>query len=482
MTLCLLALMLAVGVNAQVGEMESYKQGKGLAKTFEPQFIGSDGQQAVFVQMTGRMKNKAELVSYDMEQKELVRVRLTENDDLRCYGGYLNASGIDLLMAEWKGDDMKVYRDRRDKTTLQPQGEPLVLSEYHGTKGDKMAFTIQSSANEELLAGIYIIGREGQPVEMQVGLYSRELEEYWKMDTRCRKLDFVYVTDSGEVLIGGYNNPGKFTVTVLDGENETNYDFEENFGNISEARIARYAKGKIYIVLAHSGRGKNEIHPMVDYIASLCYDTKRKETTMDKHMITKVEYNRLNNNINDDAKVKNVMSNKKDDYRVVFFSLNQVMPDKDGCYAMFDQSWRVTLNGTPSEWNRYGMMVARIGNDGKFEWVNTFRIYGPSAWDSRSMSGYRWVRTANGPMLVWAEAKNKKEIPDNEQVKIYTPMSSAGMLTAALLDSDGSMERQHFEMPAKQSLMGYPHKLDNGDYLLFIRGKSQGYFAKLKLK
>ena len=128
------------------------------------------------------------------------------------------------------------------------------------------------------------------------------------------------------------------------------------------------------------------------------------------------------------------------------------------------------------------MMVARIGNDGKFEWVNTFRIYGPSVWSSRSMSGYRWVRTANGPMLVWAEAKNKKEIPDDEQVKVYTPMNSAGMLTAALLDSDGSMVRQHFEMPAKQSLMGHPHKLDNGDYLLFIRGKSQGYFAKLKLK
>lgn len=482
MTLCLLAMLMAAGVSAQVGELESYKQGKGLAKTFEPQFIGSDGQQAVFVQMAGRMKDKAELVSYDMEQKELGRVRMTENDDLRCYGGYLNASGIDLLMAEWKGDDMKVYRDRRDKATLQPQGEPLVLSEYHGSKGDKMAFTIQPSANEELLAGIYIIGREGQPVEMQVGLYSRELEEYWKMDTRCRKLDFVYVTDSGEVLIGGYSNPGKFTVTVLDGENEVSYDFEENFGNISEARIARYAKGKIYIVLAHSGREKHEIHPMVDYIASLCYDTKRQESTVDKHIITKVEYNRLNNNFRDDSKVKNVMSNKKDDYRVVFFSLNQVMPDKDGCYAMFDQSWRVTVNGTPSEWNRYGMMVARIGNDGKFEWVNTFRIYGPSVWSSRSMSGYRWVRTANGPMLVWAEAKNKKEIPDEEQVKVYTPMNSAGMLTAALLDSDGSMVRQHFEMPAKQSLLGYPHKLDNGDYLLFIRGKSQGYFAKLKLK
>ena len=482
--LCLLALMVAGQwtVSAQIGEVENYKQGKGLAKTFEPQFIGSDGQVAVFVQMAGRMKNKAELVSYDMEQKELARVRLSENDDLRSYGGYVNGNYADLLMAEWKGEDMKVYRDRRDKTTLQPVGEPLVLSEYKGTKGDKMAFTIQPSANEELLAGIYIIGREGQPVEMQVSLYSRELEEYWKMDTRCRKLDFVYVTDSGEVLIGGYNNPGKFLVYVLDGENEESYTFEEEFGKISEARIARYAKGKIYIVLAHSGREKNEIHPMVDYIASLCYDTKRKEASVDKHVITQMEYNRLNNNVKDDAKVKNVMSNKKDDYRVPFFSLNQVIPDKDCCYAMFDQSWRVTLDGRPSEWNRYGMMVARVDNDGKFEWINTCHFYGCSAWDSRSFSGYRWVRTDKGLLLVWAENKTNIKNKGEEQMRAYTPMNSAGMLTAALLDGDGSMVRQHFEMPSKQSLMGYPHKMDNGDYLLFIRGKSQGFFAKLKLK
>ena len=92
--LCLLALMVAGQwtVSAQIGEVENYKQGKGLAKTFEPQFIGSDGQVAVFVQMAGRMKNKAELVSYDMEQKELARVRLSENDDLRSYGGYVNGN------------------------------------------------------------------------------------------------------------------------------------------------------------------------------------------------------------------------------------------------------------------------------------------------------------------------------------------------------------------------------------------------------
>ena len=475
--LCLLALVVAGqwSMNAQIGELENYKQGKGLAKTFEPQFIGSDGQLAIFVQMAGRMKNKAELVNYNMEQKELARVRLTENDDLRCYGGYVNGNYADLLMAEWKGEDMKVYRDRRDKTTLQPVGEPLVLSEYKGTKGDKMAFTIQPSANEELLAGIYIVGRESQSVELQVGLYSRELEEYWKMDTRCRKLDFIYVTDSGEVLIGGYSNPGKFSVYVLDGENEESYTFEEEFGKISEARIARYAKGKIYIVLAHLQQDKNDNRTVVDYIASLCYDTKRKETTVDKHTFTKVEYNRIHN-AKDNAKVRD------EDTRLVFFSLNQVIPDKDCCYAMFDQSYRTTVNGKPTEWNRYGMMVARIDNDGKFEWINTYHFYGCSAWDSRSFSGYRWVRTDKGLLLVWAENKMNIKNKGEEQMRAYTPMDNAGMLTAALLDGDGSIVRQHFEIPFKQSLMGFPHKMDNGDYLLFIRGKSQGYFAKLKLK
>ena len=458
---------------AQVAEIESFPQGKAAAKTYEPQFIGSDGQQVWMIEMTGRMKNKPELVCYTMDQKETGRVRLTDDKETKCYGGYLNNGKVDLLMAQWEGENMKVYRDRRDAATLQSVGETLVLADYKGTKGDQMAFAIGMSANKELLAGVYIIGREGQGVELQVGLYNRELEEYWKMDARCRKLDFIHVTDSGEVLIGGYVS-GKYAVSVLDGEDEDQYSFEMA-DKMNEMALARYAKGKIYFVGAHSAREKYELQPMVDYVASICYDTKSREVAVERHTINKVEYNRLNN-FKDDAKVK------KDDYRVVFFSLNQVMPVEDGCYAMFDQTWRVTVDGVPSTRNRLGMMVARIDNDGKFEWVKTFRISNVCKWTDKEHAGYRWEKTAKGLMLLWSETKSKKEIPEDAPVKDYSVSSSSGMLTAALIDRNGDIVRQHFEIPSKQSLLGHPFRLDNGDFLLIIRGVSRGYYAKMKMQ
>ena len=467
--------MMCATTMAQVGELVNHGQGKAVAKSYEPQFIGSDGQRVVLIEKAGRMRDKLELVGYDMEQNELVRVKMVDDKELNCYGGYMNQGGIDLLMAQWEGNDMKVYRDRRNPTTLQPVGEPLVLADYKGNEGDKMGFTLSASPNKELLAGLYIIQREGQRTELQVGLYSRELEEYWKMDSRCRDLDFVYVTDSGEVVLGGHANH-KVTFYVIDGENEAEYSFDEDvirFG--SEMGVARYAGGKFYMVATHPAPGKNEIQPWVDYVACFCYDTKRRMLSVDKHMIDKVEYNRLYN-LKDDNKVR------KDDFRVMYMNYVQTMAEKDGCYAMFDQTWRVTVDGVPSTLNRLGMMVLHINNDGQFDWAKTFRISNVSNWAARTLSGYRWVRTEKGPLLVWAESKVKGETPEDKPVKDYRPANSAGMLTALQMDREGKMTRQHFDMPSKQSLMGAPHWMENGNLLLFVRGTSRGYFAEMSLK
>lgn len=474
MTLCLLAVLLAAGVNAQVAEIENYPQGKAVAKTYEPQFIGCDGEHVYMIEMSGRLKNKMELVCYNMEQKELARQLMTEDKEVRCYGGYLNEGGVDLLMAHWEGNDMKVYRDRRDPQTLAPRGEQLVLADYKGTEGDKMGFAIGTSANKELLAGVYVVGREGQTTEVQVGLYGRELEEYWKVDARCRRLDFIHVTDSGEVLIGGYSH-GEFNINVLDGERERYYSFEAEEKNLEEVALVRYDGEKIYLAASHSGREKYDRGTMVDYIEALCYDTRRGELTVDKHEITPVEYNRLYNQ-KDEAKVK------KNDCRVMYMNLAQTLSSKDAGYVMFDQTWRVLVDGVPTTQNRLGMMVAKIGADGRFEWLRTFRISNIYSWPARMQASYRWDRTDGGLMLVWSEAKEKKELPEGKPVKDYLGANSAAMLTVLLLDGEGNMQRQHFELPSKQCLLGHPYRMEGRDYLLLIRGVSRGYFAKLSLK
>lgn len=471
--LCLAVLCAPLAVTAQMAEIEEFPQGKVVARTYEPHFIGSDGNHVWMVELTGRMKNKPELVCYNMEQKELSRVQLTDDKETKCYGGYLNNGKLDLLMAQWEGDNMKVYRERRDPVTLQSDGEPLVLADYKGTKGDKMAFAIASSANQQLLAGVYIIGREGQTTELQVALYSRELEEYWKMDTRCRKLDFFHVTDSGEVVLGGRSG-STYTFNILDGEEEQQCTFESDI-RAAEVQLARYAGGRLYLVASHIARERYELGVMVDYIAMLCYDTKARELSMEKHDITQLEHNRLYN-LKDNAKVK------KNDCRVQYMNLVQTMPDVDGCYVMFDQMWRTLVDGVPTTMQRLGMLVARVGDDGRFEWVRTFRISQTSSWNARAMVDYRWVRTAKGPMLVWTEAFSAKELPEEKPIKDFKQNNSKGMLTALRMDRDGDMTRQHFPLGAKQGLLGAPHQLDNGDYLLLLRGVSRGYYAKMKMK
>lgn len=459
---------------AQVASVDFFPQGKVLAQSYEPIFIGCEEGQAVFVQLTGRLRNKMELASFDMEQKELARVSLTDDKEVKCHGGYINGDNIDLLMTEWKNEGMRVYRDRRDRKTLQPSGEVLSLVDYKGTQGDKMAFSMGVSPNQQLLAGLYLIGREGQPGEVQVGLYGRDLEEYWKMDSRCRSFDMMYVTDSGDVLLGSHEGE-KYKLYILDGEREEEYSFEAEAKPV-EVQIARYANGKVFLVFTHSEKLDWPIGgTMVDYVGVITFDIRTKAVRTEQHQINKEEYNRLNNE-KDGARVK------KDDYRVMYMSLNQTMEDGDGCYAMLDQTWRVTLDGVPSSFHRMGMMVCRIGDDGRFEWVKTFRVSNVTDWEARRLADYRWVKTAKGPLLVWVEGKSSYDNPEEKPVKDFKTLNSAGILTALLMGSDGSLTRQHYEIPSKQSLLGAPYLMDNGDYLLLMRGSSRGYFAKVKLE
>jgi hypothetical protein len=458
-------------LQGQVADVEFLPQGKALAKTYEPRFIGCENGQAVFVEMAGRLRNKMELASYDMEQNELARLQLTDDKEVQCYGGYINGSNIDLLMSEMKDNGMRVYRERRDAQSLQPAGEALTLADFKGTQGDKMGFALGVSPNQQLLAGFFLVGRESQRGEVQVGLYNRELEEYWKMDSRCRRFDMMYVTDSGEVILGNYTD-GSYNLFILDGEHEEEYTFKAD-ATFAEIQIARYAGGKVFLVYTHSGKTNwHEPGTQIDHIGVICFNTKTKDVRVERHNIDKQDFNRLNNE-RDEARVR------KDDYRVLYMSLNQTLEDNGGCYAMLDQTWRVTLDGVPTEFHRLGMMVCRIADDGTFDWVKTFRFSIVSDWEARHLADYRWVKTKKGPLLVWVESKNSFDSPEEKPIKDFKPLNGSGILSAMLLANDGTTTRQHYEIASKQSLLGGPHLLDDGNYLLIMRGKSRGYFGKL---
>lgn len=469
-------------VQAQVAEIKEYAQVRVNERTFDAAFIGCDGTRAVYVENAStRKKQKTELVAYTMDRAELVRLPLTEGTDTRCYGGFINGQYVDLLMADWKGDDMTLYRDRRDVQTLQPVGERLTLADYKGTSGDKMAFRLASSPNQKLLALMYYVGRETQATEVQVGLYSRELEEYWKVDTKVRNTSMLHLTDSGEVALGGMTAQG-CKITIIDGENENEYVIpkEDLPGNTQEMSLARIAGGKIYIVATQRIDSKDYIAALngtqVDRVVSVCYDTKRKSTTTHSYKINDQDRARIIG-MKDDYKWK------KNDWKCVrFFSLNQTMVDRDGYYAMMDQTWTLTVDGRLASENRTGQMVMRVDNDGAIEWVRVFRMGQTVSANAMPMVHYRWVSTAKGPMLVWAETKKSADYAEDKPVVDFEVFKSSGVLTAAIIGRDGRLVRQHWPLPGRTGVQGRPALMENGDWLLLQRGRSKGRLMVLKVK
>ena len=469
----MIALAAASQAQTQPAQIETFPQGKAATQSYMPRFIGNSGDTVFFVEASGRMKNKLDLVAYTMEQQELARIRLTDDKEVNCYGGYVNGGFVDLLMTHQADHAMRVYRDRRDVRTLQPAGDALVLADHNG-KNEQYGFTIATSANGELLAGIFVTAQQGMKPDIRVGLYSRELEEYWKMSANATAVKNIFVSDSGEVLLGSVGDKA-YNVEVLDGEKSNSYRIKTEATIIGESTIARYAKGNIYIVAANSKHDNNYFGLRTDHIYCICYDTRRNISSVDRHYFDKVEYNRLNN-LKDDQKVKH------DDFCMFFLSINQSLPDANGCYVMIDQTWTVRVDGTPSTQNRNGMMVARIDDDGRFRWVNTFRISNITKWATKQQAGYRWERTAKGPMLIWTETKSKNEIPEGTPVKDFHANNNAGMLSVMLIDANGNSERQHFDIPSKQALLGHPYRIGNDEFLLIVRGTSRGHFAKLTMQ
>ena len=470
-------------VHSQVADLHEYAQSKVSAHDFDANFIGSDGNRAVYVEhIATRKTERAELVAYSMDRQELVRLVLIDgkDKDRRCYGGFVNGQYVDLLMADWKGNDMTLYRERRDLQTLQPAGERLVLADYKGTSGDNMGFRLSSSPNQSLLALLYYVGRENQPTEVQVGLYSRELEEYWKVDTKVRRTSMFFLTDSGEVALGGIDGEG-CKITILDGENEVEHliPTDELPQNAPEMQLARIAKGKIYIVGTQREESKilkGVNGTQVSVLFSLCHDTKTHNTTARYRSLTDQDRARI-------CCEKDDYKWKKSDLKTVrFFSLNQTFADRDGCYAMMDQTWTVTMDGRLSTENRSGQVVMRVDDEGEIEWVRIFRMSQTGTASELPMVHYRWVMTDRGPMLVWAETKKSAEYADNEPVIGFVPFSTAGVLTAAIIDSDGNITRQHWPLAAKTGLQGRPTMMENGDWLLLLRGKTKGHLATLKVK
>lgn len=470
------ALLLAVSGMAQTISFDLKPEGRGTSQTTSPRFVGYDGERVVVVEETGLMKKKLALASYSNEEQELARVELGSGKELECYGGYINGQYVDLLNVTYQNEGMRVYRDRRDLKTLQPAGEQKDLVNYSGEKGDKFGFGMAVSPNQKLLAGVFVANRAVQGTDVYVGLYDHELEEYWKVSTKRLFFDNITVTDDGEVILYTMNSKGYCKFTILDGEKSEEVEFNIPTDDmILDHAFVRYGDGNI-IVSTAVRQENHTVMPIgsnIDRVDIYCYNIQRKKLNVERHPMTDMETLRLSN----DKETK-----KPKHHWVQFGQIAQTMSDKDGGYVMIDQTWHVTVDGTPTEQHRMGMMVIRVNKDGKIQWTKTHRMNSKSIWKDRHLVGYRWLNAPDGIMLAWVDHAKNVTIPDDKPVNEFWALRRKGALTVWTLTPDGRSE-QSYILVGSQSMAGAAHYLDTpGEYLVLLHGSRKGQLGTIKIE
>lgn len=475
----LVVALLPVVVSAQVGDFSLRGKGKLLApSSFQTYYINGDTASLLVEQNASTVNARYELVRMDMNQKEAARVRYRRARNLSYVDGFDNEGGVDLIVKEQDDENLKLFHEHRDAKTLEVVGEPRLLRSISVGKKDNVGFIYRTSPNKRLGAGIYIQQREGEGAEAEVVLYSREFEEYWSMTTRLRALDFARVTDSGEVIVGGWGqkkegNEAIFEVIVLDGEKDHTSTFRTNVGRLTDVQFANYAKGCVYLFALVRKDGDNHNGSQVDRLLSLCYNTVTGTLTQDVHELTKEEINRL---CNQDDKWTKFSS------AVQFLQIEDAEGALDGHYeVLLMQRWlEVDQQGLPNGYFSRGLMLVTVGADGRMERFNTRRLNTGVPMNQYAMNRPSLMRTEGGSLLFYMEHAESANRDLAEHTKRYQPVLIKGVLTVVFTPDEGSPVVQHIDI-GKMGVYGMPKKIDDKTFLLFMRNLTKAQVGVFKV-
>lgn len=474
--LLLSLLLLATNLQAQTVSFDQLPETKGVIKNSIPLYIGSTDENIVLVQRSGRLKNRLELVKYDLSLQEQSRTELNSGEDHTCYGGYINGPHIDLLYSSSEEEGIRVYRDRRSLATLAPEGDTLMLAALSGDKGDNFAFGHAVSPNGQLLAGVFVASRAVQGTEVKVALYNRQLEEYWSQTSPRVNFSHISVTDQGDIILYTLGDKGGCYFTIFDGEEIRNIDFQLPQGDMVLQRILlRYGDGNILLADAvrHENHTLMPVGSNIDRIDIHCYNIASKKITVERHPFAMQEVNRL---INDKE------TREQRHLWVQFGQITQRIPDPDGAYLMVDQTWKTTTNNVPTGQQRMGMMVMRVDRNGKIQWTTVKRLNSSTDWKYRDYLDYQWLPTPSGIMLAWTDHIANIAFPPSKPVKTFIPFKNKATLNCWTLTPDGK-ENQSFIELTRQAMAGSAHQLDKpGEYILLLSSGNRQQLTKIKIE
>lgn len=473
----LAALLFAAALPAQTISFDQMPQSRGIiAVQRVPQFIGADSHSLVLIQYSGRLKNRLHLVRYNHSLQEQIRALLPSEDGTTCYGGYINGSHIDLLFTHLSDTGLCVYRDRRNLATLQPEGSPTVLFRRSGQRDDNFAFAHAVSPNGQLLACVFVAQHEVQGTEIKVGLYDHQLEPYWTQTCTRSSFSDISVTDSGDIILSSFSTSGQCHLTILDGEQVRDIQFQIPKGDpVLQRELLRYGDGNILVASAirHENHTIMPVGSNIDGIDIHCYNIEHRRLTTVRHTFTQQQVARLTNDKE---------SQRQRHLWLQFGQIAQHIPDANGAYLIVDQSWRTTFNGTPTSQQRMGMLVIRVDADGNIQWTTSRRLNLSTQWETRYCLEHRWIPTPTGIMLAWTDHPANLTLQPGSRAKTFKPFKNKATLNVWTLTPLGKEDLSFIEI-SRQALAGWAHRLDTpGHYLTLLTSGRHQQLTKITIE
>ncbi|MCR5193366.1 MAG: hypothetical protein K6D59_08685 [Bacteroidales bacterium] len=441
-------------------------------------YIGEKDGIVFLLRRTDNNKSLPYLGSYDRNLNVVAETELPKDKECDFYGGYVNETSVDLIMAKKSKSDYKAYKLSYDPSTLKALGEPQELLSVPIPQGTTIYPFIESSASSEWNSLILAIVRNDN-VEWRISTFDPTLDELWNMDVSVGSVNDWMVTDSADVISAGYvrdkkTNETRLYFSVFDGEREHAYRATHMMDEVNDMRIVRYDNGKIYCTGLLKGEAQDKLAKWSSGFYSLVFDTRTGEVAhYEKVDFTKEMICDLCN-VPSRTKMKILSSD-----RISFASSKA---DVDGATVAYERIYNLYVNGDFSYSDYVGLLVYRIDNDGKVAWNRTVPREVKASYNARDGVCTRLTPAGDSYTIFYIDD------PGNVNPKPGTIAKEGGsnhnkmVLMALTFDKQGNITRQGLEVPSKSVCIGAPHRLANGDYLQILSQPFHSVIAILKLK
>ena len=448
----------------------------------ETGFIGNTADRIYLMNVpsnTGKKhKNFPSLISYDYNLVEQGRVQLTDDENYSMYGGFVNDGSIDLMMTESTKSEYRVLKVSYDPATLTRKGEPVELASFARRENGKHYTFVSSSQSQEWLSVILAVVNDGE-AEWLINMYDTGLDELWSMEFKMDVIDDYFVSDSGDVIVGGFqrlknSDETRLQFSVLDGERERGFTCNEVLPELQNMEIVRYANGKIYCTGLLKGEAQDDFSRWMSGIYSLVYDTKAKRISK----FEKVEFTKENIcdlcNVTYRMKLK-VLSTDKLNFASSHY-------DDEGTTLVYERCYDYYLNGTFTLTDYAGMLMYRIDNSGHILWHKTVPrdVQAPAGVHNGVRT--RLIPAGDAYTMFFVDSPSNLTPKPGKPAAVTSLIRGKQILMAMTVDHQGNITRKGLQIPSKSVCIGAPHKTAENEYLLFLSQPFGSNACKLKFE